>query len=115
LNFSGYNPPPSYRKLNGDFFYLHLRTLEAIDYHITANARGFYINNSNINYFDPCLHTQYTKVYYNFLDLLNDVSPRFKKNFEEYIENANLSELERLALISNYKNNKVWLSERKDI
>jgi len=27
LNYSGYNPPPYYRKLAGDFYYLHLSTL----------------------------------------------------------------------------------------
>jgi protein TIF31 len=78
---SGYNPPPSYRRLNGDFFYLHIRTLENIDYHITANPRGFYINNSNINFFDPTPHVQNGRVYSSLFDLLNDISLKFKKTF----------------------------------
>lgn len=82
LNLSGYNPPPSYRKLTGDFYYLHLRTLESIDYHITANAKGFYINNSNMNYFDPEPHALHKGIYSNILNLIKNISPKFKKLFE---------------------------------
>jgi protein TIF31 len=91
LNFSGYNPPPNYRRLNGDFYYLHLRTLETVDFHITANAKGFYINNSNLNYFDPDPHPSHKGIYSNFLNLLKYISPKFKKVFEESVNNNSIS------------------------
>lgn len=107
---SGYNPPPSSRRLCGDFYYMHVRTLESVDYHITANPRGFYVNNSNVNYFDPQPHTQYGRVYSSLFDLLNDLSPKFKRCFDEILENTVLSEVERVVLSLGYKNSAVWLT-----
>lgn len=109
LNMSGYNPPPSYRRLCGDFFYLHVRTLESVDYHITANPKGYYVNNSNVNFFDPQPHLQYGRVYSSLFDLLNDLSPKFKRCFEEVLENTVLSEVERVVMSTGYKNRSVWL------
>jgi hypothetical protein len=37
ISFSGFNPPPSKQKLNGDLFYIYARTLEGWDLHITAS------------------------------------------------------------------------------
>lgn len=110
---SGYNPPPSYRRLCGDFYYLHVRTYESVDYHITANPKGFYVNNSNVNFFDPQPHPQYGRVYSSLFDLLNDLSVKFKRIFEEVLENTVLSEVERVALSTSYKNRLVWLMRNR--
>lgn len=50
--FSGYNPPSSSRQLVGDLFYLDIVLLDGI-YHITCNNKGFYVNNSSNDSFDP--------------------------------------------------------------
>ena len=113
LNFSGYNPPPNYRRLTGDFYYLHLRTLETVDYHITANAKGFYINNSNLNYFDPEPHSNHKGIFSNFLNLLKYISPKFKKAFEDSVNHSSMTEFERVALMSGYKNSNFWLTDKK--
>jgi len=44
LTTSGWNPPPGYRKMHGDLMYLYLVSLEEKHYHITACARGFFVN-----------------------------------------------------------------------
>jgi hypothetical protein len=36
ISLSGFNPPPTQQRIDGNLFYIHLRTLESIDYHITA-------------------------------------------------------------------------------
>jgi hypothetical protein len=81
LNFSGFNPPPSYRRIKEDFFYLYVRTIEGNDFHITANPIGFYVNNSNMKSFNPDAAPG-TSTYTCLLDLWKNVSPIFKKNFE---------------------------------
>ncbi len=113
MNTSGYNPPPSYRRLYGDFYYLHIRTLEGVDYQITANPRGFYINNSNVSYFDPNPHANYGRVYSSLFDLICDISGKFKKSFDDILEGSVLSEVERVALMSGYKNRSVWLQRNQ--
>jgi F0F1-type ATP synthase alpha subunit len=37
ISLSGFNPPPPKQKFNGDLFYIHARTLEGQDLHITAS------------------------------------------------------------------------------
>jgi len=44
LTMSIWNPPPGNRKLHGDLFYLYVVTMEQKHYHITANYKGFYVN-----------------------------------------------------------------------
>ena len=38
IHASGFNPPPNYRKLAGDLYYLQIRTLEETDLHVTASS-----------------------------------------------------------------------------
>lgn len=97
----------------GDFFYLHLRTLESIDYHITANPRGYYINNSNTNFFDPNPHTQYGRVFSSLFDLLCDISPRFRKVFDDVVENTTLSEVEKISQMPGFRQRTNWLEHRE--
>ena len=44
LTYSGWNPPPSNRKMHGDLLYLYVVTNEGKPYHITSSTRGFFIN-----------------------------------------------------------------------
>jgi hypothetical protein len=47
--------------------------------------------------------------------LLTETSGRFKKAFEEVLENAQLSEVERVAQASGARNREVWLQRAQQI
>lgn len=53
ISLSGFNPPPMQCRLDGNLFYVHVRVLESIDYHITASPEGFLVNQSKISAFNP--------------------------------------------------------------
>lgn len=80
LTTSGWNPPPGTRRLHGDLMYLYVATLEDKRYHITASTRGFYLNESTEEVFDPRPVTP-KHVYHSLVDLLGQISPAFKRNF----------------------------------
>ncbi len=51
--FSGWNPPPAARRLQGDLLYLCVDTLEGRSLHVTATALGFFVNQSSDKVFNP--------------------------------------------------------------
>ena len=81
INISGFNPVPTYRKHQGDFYYIHVRTFEEVDFHITANPEGFFANLSTQGNFNPNPNPKYTPCV-SLLDLLNQISPKFKARFQ---------------------------------
>ncbi|XP_003737643.1 clustered mitochondria protein homolog [Galendromus occidentalis] len=84
LTLSGWNPPPGPRKLRGDLLYLYVTTLEEKTYHLTASSKGFFVNCSTEEVFDPRKQSQLGKAsqtYHSLVDLLNNLSSGFKKNF----------------------------------
>lgn len=50
---SGWNPVPSHRRLQGDLLYIELVTADEGVFHITATAKGFFLNKSTRHNFDP--------------------------------------------------------------
>lgn len=80
LTTSGWNPPPGYRKLHGDLIYLYAVTLEDKRLHITACTRGFYINQSTDEEFNP-KPANPNHLSHSLIELLSQVSPSFKRNF----------------------------------
>lgn len=80
LGLSGFNPAPPSERLNGDLFYVHARTLEGQDLHITASPGGFYVNQSKISSFNPHKSTIYKQTYGSLLDLFKSVSDKFRQN-----------------------------------
>lgn len=80
LAASGWNPPPGFRKLHGDLMYLLVVTLEDKTCHITASPRGFYLNRSTMDSFDP-LPANPNFLSHSLIELLNQISPAFRKNF----------------------------------
>ena len=68
ISYSGWNPPPRNRLLQGDIWYLDIKTLERFnflvlsylekDYCITCSVKGFYVNESTNHNFNP------TKMYF---------------------------------------------------
>ncbi|XP_048478328.1 clustered mitochondria protein homolog isoform X3 [Plutella xylostella] len=80
LTTSGWNPPPGPRKMCGDLLYLHVVTLEDRHFHITACPRGFYLNQSSEEVFNPRPSTP-SLLCHSLIELLGIVSPAFKRNF----------------------------------
>ncbi|KAJ8919802.1 hypothetical protein NQ315_006331 [Exocentrus adspersus] len=80
LTTSAWNPAPGYRKIHGDLMYLYVVTLEDKHYHISACSRGFYINQSGAEEFNPKPATP-SHLCHSLIELLNQISPQFKRNF----------------------------------
>ncbi|XP_045772726.1 clustered mitochondria protein homolog [Maniola jurtina] len=80
LTTSGWNPPPGPRKMCGDLLYLHVVTLEERNFHITACPRGFYLNQSTEDVFNPRPFNP-SLLCHSLIELLSIVSPAFKRNF----------------------------------
>ncbi|XP_063051703.1 clustered mitochondria protein homolog [Engraulis encrasicolus] len=79
LSLSCWNPPPGPRKLQGDFLYLSIRTREGRHCDITSCPRGFFLNRSTAEVFDPRPAAS-TSVCHCLTDLLNQISPEFKQS-----------------------------------
>nr|XP_033812412.1 clustered mitochondria protein homolog isoform X2 [Geotrypetes seraphini] len=80
LMMSGWNPPPGNRKMHGDLMYLSVITMEDHHIHITASNRGFYINQSTDDVFNP-KPANPSLLSHSLVELLGLTSPAFKKNF----------------------------------
>jgi len=80
LSYSGWNPPNGSRKLHGDLMYLQVTTCEEKSFHITACTKGFYVSQSTDEKFSP-KPVQPKAIFHSLVDLLNNISPIFKKNF----------------------------------
>ncbi|XP_041058731.1 clustered mitochondria protein homolog isoform X2 [Carcharodon carcharias] len=97
LTMSGWNPPPGHRKMRGDLMYLNIITMEDRHVSITASTRGFYINQSTVDVFNPKPGSP-SLLCHSLLDLLNQISPIFKKNFATLQKKrVNCHPLERVA------------------
>ncbi|VDK32074.1 unnamed protein product [Taenia asiatica] len=96
LNYSNWNPPPSARRLAGDLLYLVVHTLEGKRCHITACPRGFYVNQTTDEGFNPA-PVQNACVMHSLVDLLKQLSPAFKKSYDTLLKRrANKHPFERL-------------------
>ncbi|XP_031751987.1 clustered mitochondria protein homolog isoform X2 [Xenopus tropicalis] len=80
FTMSGWNPPPGNRKMHGDLMYLYVITMEDRHVSITASTRGFYLNQSTAYNFNP-KPANPSFLSHSLVELLNQVSPTFKKNF----------------------------------
>ena len=93
IEYSGYHPPPSSRRLLGDLAYIEVRYIHSTgqskkngngmnhqDIFVTATAHGFYINKSTHNKFDP---NPVSKPCYShtLLDCLLQTSKSFQKTW----------------------------------
>ncbi|XP_034241557.1 clustered mitochondria protein homolog [Thrips palmi] len=80
LTTSGWNPPPGYRKMHGDLMYLYVVTLEDKHFHITACSRGFFVNQSSEEEFNPKPSSP-SHLSHSLIELMSQTSPAFKRNF----------------------------------
>ena len=74
---SGWNPIPSYRRLQGDLLYIEVVFVTEGTFYITATSRGFYVNRSNRAVFDPSPANS-PHFYHNLFDTLSDLSVNVK-------------------------------------
>ncbi|XP_055594230.1 clustered mitochondria protein homolog [Uranotaenia lowii] len=82
LTTSAWNPPPGPRKLHGDLMYLYVVTMEDKRFHISACPRGFYINKSTDDVFDPRPDNP-SYLCHSLIDLLSQLSPTFRRCFAQ--------------------------------
>ena len=82
LTTSAWNPPPGPRKLHGDLMYLYVVTMEDKRYHISACPRGFYVNQSSDDTFDPKPDNP-SHLCHSLIDLLSQISPTFRRCFAQ--------------------------------
>ncbi|CAF3833852.1 unnamed protein product [Rotaria magnacalcarata] len=80
LSYSEWNPPNGSRKLHGDLVYLKVTTYEDKSLHITACTKGFYVSQTTDEKFVP-KPVQPKAIHHSLVDLLNNISPIFKKKF----------------------------------
>uniref|UniRef100_A0A9J7Y4A2 Si:ch211-166a6.5 n=1 Tax=Cyprinus carpio carpio TaxID=630221 RepID=A0A9J7Y4A2_CYPCA len=96
LSLSCWNPPPGFRKLQGDLMYISVHTLEGKHCDITSCPRGFYLNRSTLEVFDP-RPAQSTPVCHCLTDLLSHISPKFKHNLSTLRHRPSLPAEETLS------------------
>lgn len=82
LTTSAWNPPPGPRKLHGDLMYLYAVTMEDKRFHISACPKGFYINQSTDDVFNPKPDNP-SHLSHSLIDLLSHISPTFKRAFQQ--------------------------------
>ncbi|XP_033112149.1 clustered mitochondria protein homolog [Anneissia japonica] len=85
VTMSGWNPPPGPRKLHGDLLYLYVVTVDGGAYHITASTRGFYVNQSTLDVFNP-KPSELKHLSHSLVELLGKLSPTFRKNFAQLLK-----------------------------
>ncbi|TDG50925.1 hypothetical protein AWZ03_002580 [Drosophila navojoa] len=81
LTTSAWNPPPGPRKLHGDLMYLYVVTMEDKRFHISACSKGFYINQSTDECFNPKPDNP-SHLSHSLIDLLSHISPSFRRAFQ---------------------------------
>ncbi|VDL19190.1 unnamed protein product [Hymenolepis diminuta] len=81
LVLSNYNPPTAARRMAGDLLYLVVTFLENKRCHITASTRGFFVNQSTDEVFNP-RPLQNGIAMHSIVDLFKSLSSKFKSNFE---------------------------------
>jgi hypothetical protein len=86
IKFDKANPISADRKVQGDLFYLNVRTLDsASEFGITCTANGFYHNRSIGQSFNPAPNTTNPCFSYSLVGCIHQMSASFGKNLEVYL------------------------------
>ncbi|PAV89519.1 hypothetical protein WR25_22097 isoform G [Diploscapter pachys] len=97
LSISPYNPPVGPRRLRGDIMYAIVDTVEKRRFHITCCTKGWFVNSSTDEQFDASPSNQYRGIHHELVDLLQTISPGFKKGYSALLtRRANRPMLDRL-------------------
>ncbi|KAL3922717.1 MAG: hypothetical protein SGILL_002055 [Bacillariaceae sp.] len=93
IRYSGFHPPPQYRRLMGDLAYLEVTLPDNEIANVTATTMGFYINRSTVSSaqykFDPSPATK-PCVSHELLDCLLQYSKAFKSSWSEALNASKL-------------------------
>jgi protein TIF31 len=107
---SPWNPPPYHLRSKGHLLYLVVTTNENEQHHITAHVSGFYVNKSSNASFDPFpRQAPKAKQAHSLLKLLEDLSPSFRKTFQELLEHNAKKDLLTIFQLSNAIPANPWL------
>jgi protein TIF31 len=71
--------------VSGDILYLVVYTLENRKYHLTCCTKGFYVNESTSDEFNP-KPANNKFIYHSLVDLLGHLSPGFKRNLSNILK-----------------------------
>ncbi|KAA8592291.1 hypothetical protein FQN60_017746 [Etheostoma spectabile] len=93
LSLSCWNPAPGHRKLQGDFLYITVVTMEGRRFDLTSCPKGFFINRSTEEMFDP-RPAQSSTVCHSLTDLLCHISPAFKQTLTTHKNRSQLPPVE---------------------
>ncbi|XP_034397063.1 clustered mitochondria protein homolog isoform X2 [Cyclopterus lumpus] len=95
LSLSCWNPAPGHRKLQGDFLYITVVTMEGRRCDITSCPKGFFLNRSTEEVFDP-RPAQSSPICHSFTDLLCHISPAFKPTLTTLKNRSQIPPVERM-------------------
>lgn len=108
LTLSGWNPVPHRQKMKGDILYLAVTTLEGEIIHITASTKGFFVNNSSNNKFDPSPSTTKRASAHSLITLLQKISPLFATKFLELQDFITHHHMLEVLPVNTYYPNHPW-------
>ena len=77
---SGWSPPSAARRMHGDMLYLEVVTATEGVLHITCTSKGFFVNRSSRNFFDPRPSASNPGFSHSLFDTLYSVLPTFRKS-----------------------------------
>ena len=77
FSISAWNPPPRNRQLVGDLLYIDITSIEGKCMNITGSRKGWFINNSTKDKFDP---SSQGTLFNSLVSLLSNTSNCFKKS-----------------------------------
>ncbi|KAI9254747.1 clustered mitochondria-domain-containing protein [Helicostylum pulchrum] len=115
LTLSGWNPVPHRQKLKGDLLYLTVTTLEGEILHITASTKGFFVNSSSNNKFDPSPSSTKRASAHSLITLLQKVSPLFKTKFLELQDFITRHHMLEVLPVNTYYPSHPWAVENPEI
>lgn len=115
LTLSGWNPVPHRQRLKGDILYLVVTTLEGEIIHITSSTKGFFVNSSSNNKFDPSPSTTKRASAHSLITLLQKISPLFATKFlqlQDFITHHHMLEV---LPVNTYYPNHPWAVENPEV
>jgi protein TIF31 len=93
ISLSGWNPPPPYRKLQGDLVYIEVVSDDAL-FQVTGTASGFYVNKSTKGAFDPT-PADSAHFSHELLFTLLSYSPSLRSSWESFLQCSAIEESNR--------------------